>query len=347
MSSIPKLLNTEASKLAAVLRYGLMGLRAALDAAGLDHPGDPGAAACREVVAELDDLVGQLSTTPVAAKENPLDTTTRELLTLSSAPKWLPGQDAELPPAVLWQRLHLATLRLPDSDKWRQAVTRAPVQAGDTAWNTLPGKCETLLVPPFEETAGWRTAPGGKIDDEVRDQLGITAQPVDPHRAELAELATTLLAMTTMDTELLVGLESVQYKGLGRLDETLRTAYRQDLLDRLAAYGRTAYGSPESFEALLLVDEALHSLLHIPPAAPGSWWAKLQEQARAVVFRAQRDHTGVQIQLLAQPYREARAMTGGNDVRARHDGSGVVLRCLRLWAEVNGKRLPGRVVYAG
>jgi len=69
--------------------------------------------------------------------------------------------------------------------------------------------------------------------------------------------------------------------------------------------------------------------------------------ATSVVFAAQEDHPGVDVQLLARPYRETKAMTGGNDIRHALDGSGAVLRCLRLWARIENETLPGRVIYAG
>ena len=160
-------------------------------------------------------------------------------------------------------------------------------------------------------------------------------------------MATTVLAMTELDVDLLFGLENVRYLGLGRLDDTTRAAFRRDLLDRLGHYGDQRYGTTESFTALLLVDEALHSVLHLPQSAPGSWWSRLQDGSRALVFAAQRDHPGVDVQLLARHYRETKALTSGNDIRHPLDRSGAVLACLRLWARVDGKDLPGRVVYSG
>jgi len=365
MSSVRELLDNQSSELAAVLRYSLVGLRASLDTALRDHLDDPGSVACRRVVDELGELLegnapAELGAVPASdgasVTNEPAGTSAelalRELLALPSAPQWLRELDTTLPPAELWQRFHVAALRLPETAarNWRASVTRVLSSSSpscDSPWRTLPGGTETVLVPPFAGAYGLRTAADAPADGDIADCLGFAGVQPAPNGEELARLATTVAAMTELDVDLWLGLESVRYKGLGRLDKALRTAYRRDLLDRLASYGRTRYGSAESFEALLLVDEALHSVLHLPPAAPGSWWAELQEESRALVFQAQRDHPGVSVQLLARPYRETKDMTGGNDIRIQHDGSGAVLGCIRLWAEVNGRPLPGRVVYAG
>ena len=89
-------------------------------------------------------------------------------------------------------------------------------------------------------------------------------------------------------------------------------------------------------------------MLHIPLPTAGSWWARLHERTRTLVFDSRRDHPRTDVMVLARSYREARMKTGGrNDVRYPFDGSGAVLSCLRLWARVDGKELLGRVVWAG
>ena len=345
MSTAVELLATAGSELGAQLRYGLTGLRAALAAALQEHPDDPGAAACARYLAELDELVAPA---PVTRRVEPVASAAAgaALLDHPAAPPWLRAADG--PDA--WRRYHVAALRLaaPDAQRWLAAVTEAlGAPASDGSWHSLPGDEDLVLVPPLPGSAGWRAAVNAPADRDVRERLRVDAAPADPHRAELARLASTVLAMTELDDDLWFGLESVRFRGLGRLDDATRTAYHRDLLDRLAGYGSARYGTPESFRALLLVDEALHAVLHLPRSAPGSWWSRLLNRSRDLVFAAQRDHQGVDVQLLARPYRETKALTGGNDVRHPLDGSGAVLACLRLWATVAGTELPGRVVYAG
>lgn len=364
MLAAAELLDTGSSQLAAVLRYGLAGLRATLAAAQRDHPGDPGQASCQRVLAELDALLddrqgqqqpaGVQSAQSMAGTAGPRQQATsaaHQLLADAHVPSWFGPALAELAPIELWQRAHLATLRLSTAQAkgWRQALARTLGEAGAGQWYELPFPTDTALVPPVADAPGWCCGPQAPPAADIAQALGChnPGQSADPHRAELAALATTVAAMAELDAELLLGLESVRFHGLAHLEPVVRQSYRRDLLGRLSAYGQASYGSAESFRALLLVDEALQSLVHLPPAAPGSWWSALRERARALVFRAQADHPGVQVQLLTQPYRNTKNMTGGNDVRIQHDGSGAVLSCLRLWAEVDGRTLPGRVVYAG
>lgn len=370
-----ELLGTPDSALAGLLRFGLRGLRAALAEALPEHADDPGAAACARYLVELDEQLTVAGPPDVPTDDPPAEQTTRltaqppaqpspqppvltpvpdpaPLLEQPSAPDWLRTDTRPRPVVEQWQRFHVAALRLSEMDArrwWSLVEGFGPISgsSGSTTWHTLPGDFDAVLVPPLLGRPGWRTSPDAPADQDVLERLRVADPRSGGPQAELARLASTVLAMTELDVDLYFGLESIRYLGLSRLDEPTRQAFRRDLLDRLATYGATRYGTPESFTALLLVDEALHSVLHLPAPAPGSWWSRLRDRSRALVYAAQNEHPGVAVQLLARQYREIKAMTGGNDIRFPHDGSGVVLGCLRLWARVDGVELPGRVVYAG
>jgi len=54
----------------------------------------------------------------------------------------------------------------------------------------------------------------------------------------------------------------------------------------------------------------------------------------------------VEVMPLSLRYRDVRDLTTGNDVASRSGGEpGDVLACLRLWARIGGKTIPGRVMY--
>lgn len=358
MCEARSLLDEPDSILAQQVRYGLAGLRAALAAALGDHPRDPGAAACQRYLTELDAILDDPvpragAITVTAGPPGPGRTAgpVAELLAGPDSPPWLRSLDPGLPPDELWHRCLVAALRLPpaQAQRWRAAVAAALAPDGQAetaaAWRTVPDDVDTVLVPPFLGTAGLRAAVDAAPDPEVVGHL--RSDPGQPLLDGIARAATTVLAMAELDADLQFALESVRFRGIGPFDEVTRGAFRRDLLDRLRTLGRARPGSTAAFEALLLVDEALHSVLHLPVAAPGSWWARRQERSRALVFEAQRDHPGVNVQLLARPYRDSKIMTGGNDIRHALDGSGSVLTCLRLFAQIDGRDLPGRVVYAG
>lgn len=366
MEAARDLLHTHASTLALLLRYELVGLQASLAEALAEHPDDTGVEACRGLLAELGGLLDScgergaglaMSTAELPGPVNqpdPLAGVLVELAHRPAAPGWLGGLGPETSTVELWRRLHLASLRLPPvhAQKWRTVLAHAVAQLDlnpDDSWHELPASDEVLLIPPVAGQPGWRTSAHEPVAADIAERLQIDpADSSGSDRWTLATLATSVVGLAEVDDDLWLGLESVLFRGLGRLDDSARLMYRRDLLDRLTAYAQEAPGSTASFEALLLVDEALNSIVHRPVAAPGSWWARIGEQSREVVFRAQQDHSDVSVQLLARQYREAKPMTDGNDIRVDDaGGTGNVLACLRLWARVEGRELRGRVMYAG
>ena len=54
----------------------------------------------------------------------------------------------------------------------------------------------------------------------------------------------------------------------------------------------------------------------------------------------------VEVLTLGLRYQDVRDRTGGNDVPSRSGGeTGDILGCLRLWARIGTRQLPGRVLY--
>lgn len=367
MEAARHLLHTHASTLALLLRYQLVGLRTSLAKALAEHPDDAGVAHCRGLLAELDGLLDSCSergagiAMPTAELPGPvhqpdaLADVLVELARRPAAPAWLGGLGPEISTVQLWRRLYLASLRLPPvhAQEWRTVLADAVAELGlktDDCWRTIPAVGDdTVLIPPVAGQPGWRTSAHAPVAADIAERLQIDpADSSGSDRWTLATLATSVVGLAEVDDDLWLGLESVLYRGLGHLDDSTRPMYRRDLLDRLSAYANEAPESMASFGALLLVDEALNSIVHRPVAAPGSWWARLGERSRSVVFRAQQRHSAVSVQLLARQYREVKTMTDGNDVRVDDaGGTGNVLACLRLWARVEGRELPGRVMYAG
>jgi hypothetical protein len=265
----------------------------------------------------------------------------------------------------MWRGLHLSLLRLPEqaAARWRAslATLAAAPQTESPGWHTLPGESEAVLVPlraavtasGSPPPAGYRTSPQAPADEEVCHALGfrsaVTAGP-DADEAELARLGSLLLSLTELDENLVVCLESTLYQGSRRLDDELRQRYHEDLLGRLREYSRSAPGSVPRFEALLDIDEAVNSLMHRPPPPPDSWWAQVRQQSRRMVDRSagalRKAGADIEVMPLSLRYRDVRDLTNNNDVASRSGGEpGDVLACLRLWARVEGKTLPGRVMY--
>jgi hypothetical protein len=264
------------------------------------------------------------------------------------------GQAAD---GALWRAVHLCLLRLPEqvsADWGRRAAELAAAAPGEAHWRTLPAESAAVLVPPRgPATEGIRTSPHASLDAGVVTAVSPAREwPPGPAAdlAELARVSSLVLGLAPVDDNLVLCLESVLFQGSRRLDDKLRELYRADLLARLREYARRPPGSVDALAALIEVDEAINSLTHRPPAVPGSWWAQVRQQPRRMATRAAaalRDGgADVEVLPLGLRYTDVRDLTRGNDVASRTGGKpGDVLACLRLWARMDGKTMPGRVIY--
>jgi hypothetical protein len=261
--------------------------------------------------------------------------------------------------AAAWRALHLCLLRLPEplADQWRAraAALAAPAPAG-AGGLALRGDAEAILVPargPAE--AGIRVSPQAALDGDVAAVLGLAggASPglaERSDRAELAQVASLALGMAALDRQLVLCLESVLFQGSRKLDEKLRRSFRTDLIGRLRGLARCEPGSVAALEALIDVDEAVNSLSHRPPAGLGSWWGQLRQKSRRMTTQAadslRSGGADVEVLTLGLRYLDVRDLTTGNDVPWGSGGEpGDVLACLRLWARIGTRTIPGRVLY--
>ncbi|MDC0772730.1 hypothetical protein [Streptomyces sp. HD] len=231
---------------------------------------------------------------------------------------------------------HLTLLRLPDrhAGVWRTRAAGAdPV--GAEPWETLPGWADEVLLPPSGDgRGGIRT---------VRKKV-----------TEASDLAEIVFALLKHDEALCLLLDRVWTGGSTRLtDPQVSQAYRSELTKRLESLERSPRDGAERLRASVSVDEALCSVTHLPPGAPGSWWNQLAAESHAAPLDLYRElHSAgrnVEAVLPARPYRQARRHTrAGDDIRLGVGGRpGDTLTCLRLWLRVGDQVFPGRVVYRG
>lgn len=265
-------------------------------------------------------------------------------------------------PAAAWLGFHFCLLRLAASTaaSWRSKGAPLAAEHGQTDWQLLPGDGDTVLVPPYLKdlagdaapAAGYRTSPSAPLDADVAAAVGLGSPGADsdPDAVTIARLSTLVLRLTELDDNLVLCLQAVLFKGSRRLDDELRKRYRAALLGRLREWTRTPARSAARLEALLEVDEALNSLTHRPPPATTSWWAQLRQQSRDVVSQSadalRKAGTDAEVLPLSLKYRDIKDLTDHNDVGVSSGGQpGDVLACLRLWARIEGRTLPGRVMY--
>jgi hypothetical protein len=362
------------SVLATVLRGGLIGLRAALrDAAGRDSR-DPGAAASQEVLGWLDGLLsdgdraGATAPHAASARLPPpawsafLDSLTRNpqvarQLDADTIRAWQTrAADPAADPADLWRAVQLRLLRLPEplARRFRGELRDIAAQppSADPWLEVGPGEPEVLLAPFNGDGAGVRSVADPRLDDEVLDSLGDLRGPagnLPAEATELAQICSAMLAVSSVDDDLWLCLESLQFTRSARLSEDGRRRLRHEVAGRLRQFARYPPASAEAVRALLAVDEAVHAVVHLPVAARGSWWDRLWQRSRVLVeqqaARACAAGQDVEVRPLILGYQDIKGLSD-NDVAVDIGGQpGDVLACLRMYGRIAGQELPGRVLY--
>jgi len=104
-----------------------------------------------------------------------------------------------------------------------------------------------------------------------------------------------------------------------------------------------------ALRAWIDMDEAVHSLVFVPPGDRYSWWGKLQQESRRMLkkFVDQAINAGneVRIRQLSGLYADIWALSK-DDLQLDCGGNpGEVLTCLRVYARINQEESPGRVIF--
>jgi hypothetical protein len=350
------------SRASPMLRWGLHGLRASLQAVLIDLPQDPGCEQLRALLAELDPLLDEERGAQSAEREAPGASGSAlcapRLLRLVRAVAKDERFHAELGSApipedsdeAIWSGVQRLLLRVPQhlAEEWRQRSQEFADQAGGRLdeWAAL------VLALPWDEAiypgvtgeiraAGLRAAPTAALDPRL-------VAPADDELRALASITSTCLWFVDHDPCLCHCLKSVFRFGMVPLTGEQRERYIAELL-RLWERVRTA-SQPlkEHLKALLDLDEALHSLVYQPPAAPDCWWARLQDQARQALFRA-RDRAikagaAVHFQLLGGNFADVNRLAP-DSLQVDFGVPGEVCTCLRVWSRIDGEEFKGRVLY--
>ncbi|MGH2415758.1 MAG: hypothetical protein ACRDEA_19120 [Microcystaceae cyanobacterium] len=105
-------------------------------------------------------------------------------------------------------------------------------------------------------------------------------------------------------------------------------------------------------KAWISIDEAINSLVFVPPADSDSWWGELQKRSRRILIdkiakRAKEDGHDVRIQVLSGLYADIRGLSSKDyDLPLKVGGiPGEVQACLRVHARINNEAFPGRVIF--
>jgi hypothetical protein len=348
------------------LRWGLHGLRASLQAVLLELPQDPGCEQLRALLAELESLLGPAEekepVPPNAARDQaPENAAGPRLLPLARAIAKDGRFHAELKCAPIpedgddqiWNGIQRLLLRVPPhlAEEWRHRSQEFANQAGgrldEWAALTLPLPWDEALYPGVTgelRAAGLRAAPTAALDPRL-------AAPDGDDLRVLASLTSTCLWFVDHDPNLYHCLKSVFRFGMVPLTGEQRERYVAELLrrwERMRTASSQSQPLKEYLKALLDLDEALHSLVYQPLAAPDSWWARLQDRARQALFQA-RDRAiqaggAVHFQLLGGNFADVNRLVP-DSLQVDFGVPGEVSACLRIWARIDGEELKGRVLY--
>jgi hypothetical protein len=236
------------------------------------------------------------------------------------------------------------------AEDWKKRSLTLAIQLGAqedaTRVEVLPLGREGIIYPGLTgavEATGLRTAPSAPLDPRVQ-------APADGDLRVLAGVTSAWLWFLEHDPHLHHCLQSVFRFGVRPLSGDQRSRYVGELLrlwNRVRAWVGGAV-MKDRLKGLLELDEALHSLVHQPPADPASWWGKLLTGARDTLFQA-RDravNAGCQahLQVLGGTFADVNRLAP-DSLQVDYGVPGEVATCLRVWARIDGEELKGRVLY--
>ncbi|WP_414578767.1 hypothetical protein [Anabaena sp. CCY 9402-a] len=372
MQHLNKLLGIENSELAQLLRYSLHGLEASLKQAQAEHPHDPGAKVCDEVLQEIQNLlqVKEAAIPPVSYTNAPTPTESKldylraafesdsELgLYLGDAPLYS-QTDSDL-----WNEIHRKLLRVPEdlAEFWRQRALDLAQEVGALAQFTggiadssqlyhLPFIRDEIIYPGLSGTV---ISPGLCLSQKALEQTRIIPEYASEELTLLASFLVLFIKFIEIEPELHHALKSVFSFDVIPLHSQpeQKIQYLEALGDR---FHRTKKAEETTDPLLMLrawidMDEAIHSLIFVPPAERYSWWGKLQQESRRalkkVVAIATNAGYEVRIRQLTGIYADICALTK-DDLQLDCGGvPGEVLTCLRVYARINNEEIPGRVIF--
>lgn len=260
------------------------------------------------------------------------------------------GQDDEL-----WPEIGRLLLRLPSSaakavnnvlsDVLQRLKARTEEDRGQATM--VPLHRDEWLFPAL---TGAVQAPG-LFASNASPHPSLGAWPDDSELRVLAGATSFLLAVIDIDTELHLALKDLYRFGIIRLNADYRNQLRSELLHRYQRVLSETANAADALRARLDLDEALHSVIHSPPADRESWWGQLQWSVRQrlepAVRRAAQACGDAYVQVLWGPYANVRKYTRA-DANLEVDQGGVpgeVVACLRVYARIQGEVFPGRVIH--
>jgi hypothetical protein len=365
MQHLHQLLKIENSELAKLLRFSLCGIEAALNQARQEFPKDPGVEVCEKVLQELHYLLQPtLPPSEMAEEETIIQSNQPKLTHLKEAFE----SDAELSlylgnsplqsqtDADLWNEIQRKLLRIPEdlATFWRERALDLAQQAGAIKDNShlyqLPFIRDEIIYPGLSGSVN--------IQGLCLSQAAfLKSEFYQPHISEDLQLLTSFvllyLKFIEIDPDLHHALKSIFSFDVVPLHSKpeQQTQYIEAFIDRWHRLQKAEENADylSILRAGIDMDEAVHSLVFVPPAERYSWWGKLQQESRRLLKKMAlaANNTGhdVRIRQLSGLYADVCALSK-DDLQLDCGGiPGEVLTCLRVYARINQEELPGRVIF--
>ncbi|MDB9443921.1 hypothetical protein PN497_21585 [Sphaerospermopsis kisseleviana CS-549] len=371
MQHIQQLLATENSQISQLLKLSLYGLQATLNQARIEYPNDPGNDLCENVILEIHNLLE-----PEVITESPENVVIDEakpeqllnVLNVLNELREVFNTDLELNfylgnaplqsqnDGDLWNEIHRKLLRVPEdlATNWKKRALEMAQKVGATEdyinIEQFPFVRDEIIYPGLNGTV---QAKGLCLSKKAFFKSEIA--PLY-NSEDLQLLAGFLLLYTKfieIDPDLHHALKSVFSFDVVSLKSQpeQRQLYLEALSDRLQRTQKTEENTDPiiNLRAWIDMDEAIHSLVFVPPAERYSWWGKLQQESRRILKKvankAIKASHDVKIRQLSGLYADICAYSK-DDVQLDHGGTpGEVLTCLRLYTRINQEEHPGRVLF--
>jgi hypothetical protein len=369
MQNLHKLLTIENSELAKILRFNLYGLAATLTKANQEYPFDAGCQVCEELLQELHQLLEPSSSDPRLIKEvgdlkQPELTNKLKLLKL----KEIFNNNSELNSYLgnshiqgqtdteIWNEIHRKLLRVPEdvATSWRHKALELAQEVGAVVDNInldeLPFVRDEIIYPGLSGTV---QAKGLCLSQTALINSEISQTHLSANLYLIAGFLLLYIKFIEIDPDLYHALKSVFSFDIVSLSAKLeqRHQYIDALSDRFHRIQRIDENTDTVLNlcAWIDIDEAIHSLVFIPPAERYSWWGKLQKESRHLLKKAAdkavKAGNEVRLKQLSGLYADVCEFSK-DDLQLDCGGNpGEVLTCLRVYAKINQQQYPGRVIF--
>lgn len=365
MEYLRKLLEVENSNLGRLLWFGLYGLEATLNQAVKEFPFDPGVEECDRLLQELHNVLQSppvLSLPESQPQLQPEFRLTHLRDAFSSDPElnfYLDNtQLLSQTDADVWNEIHRKLLRVPEdlATSWQQKAFDLVQEVGTVPdyrnLVELPFIRDEVIYPGLSgsvKTKGLCLSQKALLDADIFQSH--PSQEIDIHL--LMGFVLLYIKFIEIDPDLHHALKTVfgfDVISFAQKPEQ-RHQYIQALSDRWERTQKTQ-DNPDvviNLRAWIDMDEAIHSLLFVPPAERYSWWGKLQQESRRVLKKvadkAIKAGNNIRIRQLSGLYADICPFSK-DDLQLDCGGTpGEVLTCLRIYARINQEENPGRVIF--